>query len=119
MCCFFLMIRRPPRSTLFPYTTLFRSWIAVIPIILMFIFAWLKVPAIPTLFTNILTTIALIYIDDSKFSLKELSVLIESGFVSHTHNSAVDALLSRGGIASMMGTVSLIITTLALGGLLM
>src|SRR3712207_8033510 len=25
MRCFFLMIRRPPRSTLFPYTTLFRS----------------------------------------------------------------------------------------------
>src|SRR3712207_8269129 len=25
MCLFFLMIRRPPRSTLFPYTTLFRS----------------------------------------------------------------------------------------------
>src|SRR5690348_18109538 len=31
-CCFsffFLMIRRPPRSTLFPYTTLFRSGIRV------------------------------------------------------------------------------------------
>src|SRR2546429_596895 len=35
---FFLMIRRPPRSTLFPYTTLFRSfvflrtlWATVIP----------------------------------------------------------------------------------------
>src|SRR5688572_7514488 len=31
MCCalliFFLMIRRPPRSTLFPYTTLFRSFL--------------------------------------------------------------------------------------------
>src|SRR5439155_25533193 len=26
---FFLMIRRPPRSTLFPYTTLFRSTVAV------------------------------------------------------------------------------------------
>src|SRR5690242_20841176 len=28
LCCmplFFIMIRRPPRSTLFPYTTLFRS----------------------------------------------------------------------------------------------
>src|SRR3712207_8287969 len=25
LCIFFLMIRRPPRSTLFPYTTLFRS----------------------------------------------------------------------------------------------
>src|SRR2546429_5334448 len=28
-CFFFLMIRRPPRSTLFPYTTLFRSCIKV------------------------------------------------------------------------------------------
>src|SRR3712207_9333001 len=27
---FFLMIRRPPRSTLFPYTTLFRSGEAVV-----------------------------------------------------------------------------------------
>src|SRR6266540_5926882 len=26
LCFFFLMIRRPPRSTLFPYTTLFRSF---------------------------------------------------------------------------------------------
>src|SRR5258707_5007202 len=35
---FFLMIRRPPRSTLFPYTTLFRSigsgkWIAASPLL--------------------------------------------------------------------------------------
>src|SRR2546429_6341430 len=28
-CFFFLMIRRPPRSTLFPYTTLFRSYYVV------------------------------------------------------------------------------------------
>src|SRR6266487_5673970 len=27
MFIFFLMIRRPPRSTLFPYTTLFRSFV--------------------------------------------------------------------------------------------
>src|SRR3712207_7871657 len=30
MDLFFLMIRRPPRSTLFPYTTLFRSDLAVV-----------------------------------------------------------------------------------------
>src|SRR3712207_7330492 len=30
LCFFFLMIRRPPRSTLFPYTTLFRSGLAAI-----------------------------------------------------------------------------------------
>src|SRR5258707_6135370 len=38
LCCrclpllfFFLMIRRPPRSTLFPYTTLFRSVLHPLP----------------------------------------------------------------------------------------
>src|SRR5258708_32036302 len=31
MLFFFLMIRRPPRSTLFPYTTLFRSMNGVLP----------------------------------------------------------------------------------------
>src|SRR6266850_7350953 len=30
-CFFFLMIRRPPRSTLFPYTTLFRSFSRAAP----------------------------------------------------------------------------------------
>src|SRR5258708_29765723 len=29
MYVFFLMIRRPPRSTLFPYTTLFRSLVLI------------------------------------------------------------------------------------------
>src|SRR2546422_1413438 len=29
------MIRRPPRSTLFPYTTLFRSYLLNVPIILL------------------------------------------------------------------------------------
>src|SRR5256885_11393838 len=29
MFFFFLMIRRPPRSTLFPYTTLFRSTVGI------------------------------------------------------------------------------------------
>src|SRR5256885_8276138 len=33
---FFLMIRRPPRSTLFPYTTLFRSYLAMLFAGLMF-----------------------------------------------------------------------------------
>src|SRR5205807_10334067 len=28
---FFLLIRRPPRSTLFPYTTLFRSLLEAVP----------------------------------------------------------------------------------------
>src|SRR5258706_1724277 len=33
MVFFFLMIRRPPRSTLFPYTTLFRSLVVGRPLV--------------------------------------------------------------------------------------
>src|SRR5260221_14469623 len=34
------MIRRPPRSTLFPYTTLFRSWSFLIPACFLVLFIW-------------------------------------------------------------------------------
>lgn len=95
------------------------TWWAALPVVLMFLCAWIKMPAIPTLFTNIFVTIVMIFVQKPTTSLSDLAALIQDGFVAHTHNAAVDALLTRGGIASMMGTVSLIITTLALGGLLM
>ncbi len=95
------------------------SWWAALPIILMFVCAWRKVPAIPTLFLNIFVSIVMIFIETPHFAISKLATLIESGFVAKTGNKAVDALLSRGGIASMMGTVSLIVMTLALGGILM
>src|SRR5205823_14530533 len=37
---FFLMLRRPPRSTLFPYTTLFRSAFASMKISIKGVFEW-------------------------------------------------------------------------------
>src|SRR5438270_12407505 len=40
---FFLMIRRPPRSTLFPYTTLFRSRLVRALLVPLVILAWLAV----------------------------------------------------------------------------
>src|SRR5258708_11188001 len=47
------MIRRPPRSTLFPYTTLFRSvWGHVLALavlcLLVVVFAWKLRPALPS-----------------------------------------------------------------------
>ena len=89
------------------------SWWAALPIILMFVCAWRKLPAIPTLFLNIFVSIVMIFIETPNFAISK------SGFVAKTGNKAVDALLSRGGISSMMGTVSLIVMTLALGGILM
>ncbi|MDO4902777.1 MAG: Na+/H+ antiporter NhaC [Limosilactobacillus sp.] len=95
------------------------SWWAILPIALMFICAWRRIPAIPTLFLNIIVTVIMIFIQNPHESFKSLTSLISDGFVAHTNNASVNALLSRGGITSMMATVSLIIVTLSLGGILM
>src|SRR5256884_9279953 len=44
MLFFFLMIRRPPRSTLFPYTTLFRSPAPEANRTLVLLGAWIELP---------------------------------------------------------------------------
>ncbi len=49
--------------------------------------------------------------------LKGVWAALATGFVSTTGEPAVDALLSRGGMASMLGTVWLILTALAFGGI--
>ncbi|WP_283679429.1 Na+/H+ antiporter NhaC [Lentilactobacillus sp. Marseille-Q4993] len=92
---------------------------AFLPIALMFICAWRKIPAIPTLFLNVLVAVIMIFINDPKTKIANVVDVITNGFVSKTGSKAVDALLSRGGIMSMMTTVALIVSALALGGLLM
>lgn len=95
------------------------NWWAALPIILMIICAWRKIPAIPTLFLNIVLTCIMIFIQSPHESLQDMTNLIMNGFVAHTSDKAVNTLLTRGGISSMMGTVALIISTLSLGGMLM
>ena len=95
------------------------SWWAIVPIILMLLCAWKKIPAISTLFINITATVIMIFIENPTYSVKSLDNLIMNGFVAKTADSSVNALLTRGGISSMMGTVALIISTLSLGGMLM
>ncbi|MHC5269579.1 Na+/H+ antiporter NhaC [Enterococcus sp. LJL98] len=92
---------------------------ALLPILVMFLCAWRKIPAILTILINIGLGILFIIVQTPETPLTQIAQFIESGFVSETGNHQIDLLLSRGGIASMMPTVSLIILTLSLGGLLM
>jgi NhaC family Na+:H+ antiporter len=48
--------------------------------------------------------------------LKGVWLALASGYVSTTGHSAIDQLVSRGGMASMLNTIWLIITALAFGG---
>ncbi|NRO07272.1 Malate-2H(+)/Na(+)-lactate antiporter [Lactobacillus helveticus] len=90
------------------------SWWAVVPIVFMLLCAWRKVPAIPTLFINIAATVIMIFVQNPHESVQSLNNLIMNGFVAKTSDASVNALLTRGGISSMMATVALIISTLSL-----
>jgi len=90
------------------------SWWAALPLVVMLACALLKIPAIPTLLMNIGLAIVMIFIEQPHIALSKIAGMIETGFVAKTGNASVDALLSRGGISAMMGTVSLILLTLSL-----
>ena len=57
-------------------------------------------------------------IEHPHFGISQWNSVLVNGFKSTTGNRTVDTLLSRGGINSMMGTLSVVLIALALGGLL-
>lgn len=94
------------------------SIIALIPIILVFLCAAIKMAAIPTMLINIFVSAGMMFLNDTGLTINKAASIITNGFVAKTNNSEVNLLLSRGGIVSMMPTVALIVLTLSLGGLL-
>ncbi|WP_106766745.1 Na+/H+ antiporter NhaC [Paenibacillus faecalis] len=93
------------------------AW-TLLPVLTLFLCAWKKVPAIPTLLLSIVITIGVIFLYEPRTNFLDISRLMQDGFVSNTGVASVDELLTRGGIQSMMWSVSLILLALALGGLL-
>ncbi|WP_106419108.1 Na+/H+ antiporter NhaC [Salinicola tamaricis] len=76
-----------------------------------------KYPAIPSLVVGILIACGLAMAVQG-VTLKALIGVLHYGFESHTGDKAVDALLSRGGLDSMMWTISLIVCALSFGGVM-
>ncbi|MBO3445185.1 Na+/H+ antiporter NhaC [Clostridium sp. CCUG 7971] len=77
----------------------------------------LKVPAIPGLIFGALLggVIAVIF---QGASIADVILVAKGGYVSTTGMDFVDQLLSRGGLDSMLGTVSLMLCALTTGGIL-
>ena len=91
----------------------------LIPVLLLLICAWTKIPTIPTLFINILVSIIIILVNPKHhYSFTKIADVMQKGFKINTTNPEINQILNRGGISSMMGTMTLIIIALALGGLL-
>ena len=93
------------------------SFLLILPplfVIGMVFFRWQALPAL--LLAAILGGVLAIGIQGE--SVGTIFSIAHYGYVSETGNEAVDALLSHGGLDSMMNTISLILCALTFGGIL-
>ena len=89
----------------------------LLPPVLVIIMVVMKVPAIPGLFGGTLLGGVCAMIFQNK-TFADVIDSMQNGVVSETGNAVIDELLTRGGLQSMMWTVSLILCALTFGGIL-
>ncbi|WP_108670213.1 Na+/H+ antiporter NhaC [Peribacillus acanthi] len=94
------------------------GWTSLIPFILVTVFAIRKVSAIPTLSVSILSAVAISFMNTKEMTLAKMSSILFSGFVMESDFEQLNTILSRGGVESMMFSISLVLLALGLGGLL-
>lgn len=95
---------------------LISPWLLLVPLIVI-VMVGCKVPAIPALtFGIILGFLCQIFVQGGTVA-SSISAL-QNGYLIETGNSFIDSLFSRGGIDSMMYTVSLTIVAMTFGGVL-
>ncbi|SES29584.1 Na+/H+ antiporter NhaC [Psychrobacillus sp. OK032] len=92
-------------------------WYTLLPIVLLFILSIKKVPAIIALALTSIAAICISYFFHFTPFAEVLNILF-NGYTSSIGIEAIDSLLTRGGLNSMMFTVGLVILALSMGGLL-
>lgn len=92
-------------------------WYSLLPLALLIALSVKKVPAILALALTSASAIAVAYFHQF-FTASEVLDILFSGYTSQTGIVAIDSLLSRGGMTSMMFTISLVLLALSMGGLL-
>lgn len=94
------------------------SLIALIPFVIVCVLAIFRVSAIPTLSAGIVSSVIIAFIYDSSLTFSKMANILFSGFVMESNVEQLNSVLSRGGIESMMFSVSLVLLALGMGGLL-
>ncbi|WP_201715218.1 Na+/H+ antiporter NhaC [Rossellomorea arthrocnemi] len=92
-------------------------WYSLIPVVLLIVMIAYKTPALFTLAITIAVSVLLSFFH-GVLKANELFQVLFSGYRSETGVESIDSLLTRGGVESMMFTISLVILSLSLGGLL-
>ena len=91
---------------------------ALLPAVIMFGLAMKRVPAIFVMILGILSGTVVAFILQPETTVPQLMDVIQNGYKSELGEESMDNILSRGGIQSMMWSVSLVLLTLSMGGLI-
>ncbi|WP_078381770.1 Na+/H+ antiporter NhaC [Sutcliffiella halmapala] len=91
---------------------------ALLPAVIMFGLAVKRVPAIFVMMVGIIAGIVVAFSLQPSISINQLMDVMQNGYASQTGEESIDSILSRGGIQSMMWSVSLVLLTLIMGGLI-
>src|SRR5699024_4941584 len=95
---------------------LISPWLLLVPLVVIVLVAK-KVPAIPALVVGIvLGFLCQVFVQGDTFG--NAVIVLQGGYLIETGNTMVDDLFSRGGLDSMMYTVSLTIVAMTFGGIL-
>ncbi|WP_408006769.1 Na+/H+ antiporter NhaC [Pseudalkalibacillus sp. A8] len=92
------------------------SWTLLSPLVVI-VLALMRFPTIPALVTGVITGILTILLVQGQMSGSAIINMLQNGFEMQTGDKTVDEIVNRGGIQSMMWSISLIWIALALGGL--
>ncbi|CAM3680256.1 Na+/H+ antiporter NhaC [Mesobacillus zeae] len=93
-------------------------WYSLIPFFILAVMAIKKVPAIMTLASGTVSALLISFVITSRSEWGSLLTSLYSGYKADTKVEEVSALLSRGGLESMMFSISLVLLALSMGGLL-
>lgn len=91
--------------------------ILLLPPIFIITLIFFRLPALPALFVSAMlgAIFAMIF---QNISLAQIIDIAQNGYSAKTENEAIDALLNRGGLASMSETLLLILCALTFGGVM-
>lgn len=93
------------------------NFLSLLPFLVLIVLSLKGVDSVPTMFASIIVAVLIaIFVQDK--ALAGVLNALYSGESHHSGITSLDDLLGRGGIASMMWTLSLALIALALGGIL-
>ena len=94
------------------------SWTTLLAPLLVAILAFRKMPVLPTMLLGMGAGLLTAGIVQGNWSINNWTTVMQSGFKSGVDNETIATVLDRGGLESMLWSVSLVLIALAFGGLL-